>query len=222
MECLPSYKDDLYLAHHGIKGQKWGVRRFQNSDGSYTSAGKNRYGGKSTTRAIHNTGSNWSKSIKQKWNNLDPAIKKKLVTSAITAVAVGGVAAYGHANGGEGIHGSYTKGIDELSQKNPFVKKMAYAVDRRVQNTSDDLARNISNSNGTSHRDPYFDDLDKEISELLKTNPHSSRAVSKKKQELTFEEKVERAERLRNNRAEQEWRERMAKQNNSLGYHYIH
>lgn len=34
----------LYLAHHGIKGQKWGVRRFQNSDGSLTSAGKKRYG----------------------------------------------------------------------------------------------------------------------------------------------------------------------------------
>ena len=31
-----------YLSHHGIKGQKWGVRRFQNADGSYTSAGKAR------------------------------------------------------------------------------------------------------------------------------------------------------------------------------------
>ena len=28
------------LCHHGIKGQKWGVRRFQNADGSRTSAGK--------------------------------------------------------------------------------------------------------------------------------------------------------------------------------------
>lgn len=34
----------FYLAHHGIKGQKWGVRRFQNADGSYNSAGKKRYG----------------------------------------------------------------------------------------------------------------------------------------------------------------------------------
>lgn len=32
---------DLY--HHGIKGQKWGVRRFQNKDGSLTPAGKKRY-----------------------------------------------------------------------------------------------------------------------------------------------------------------------------------
>ncbi len=32
-----------YLAHHGIKGMKWGVRRFQKKDGSLTPAGKKRY-----------------------------------------------------------------------------------------------------------------------------------------------------------------------------------
>ena len=31
------------LQHHGIKGQKWGVRRFQNKDGSLTAKGKKRY-----------------------------------------------------------------------------------------------------------------------------------------------------------------------------------
>ena len=31
------------LYHHGIKGQKWGVRRYQNEDGSLTEAGKARY-----------------------------------------------------------------------------------------------------------------------------------------------------------------------------------
>lgn len=32
-----------YLMHFGIKGQKWGVRRFQNEDGSLTEEGKQRY-----------------------------------------------------------------------------------------------------------------------------------------------------------------------------------
>lgn len=32
-----------HLYHHGIKGQKWGVRRFQNADGSLTNAGRSRY-----------------------------------------------------------------------------------------------------------------------------------------------------------------------------------
>ena len=31
------------LQHHGIRGQRWGVRRFQNSDGSLTAAGRKRY-----------------------------------------------------------------------------------------------------------------------------------------------------------------------------------
>lgn len=32
-----------YLMHHGIKGQKWGERRFQNEDGTLTPEGKARY-----------------------------------------------------------------------------------------------------------------------------------------------------------------------------------
>jgi ribosomal protein S30 len=36
------YKKDPYLQHWGIKGMKWGVRRYQNKDGSLTDAGKKR------------------------------------------------------------------------------------------------------------------------------------------------------------------------------------
>lgn len=55
---------NTYLAHHGILGQKWGIRRYQNEDGTLTEAGKHRYqnnaktmtetaksGGRSATRA---------------------------------------------------------------------------------------------------------------------------------------------------------------------------
>ena len=31
------------IYHHGIKGQKWGIRRFQNKDGSLTPEGEKRY-----------------------------------------------------------------------------------------------------------------------------------------------------------------------------------
>lgn len=37
--------ENIYIAHHGIKGQKWGVRRFQYNNGNLTPEGQKRYGG---------------------------------------------------------------------------------------------------------------------------------------------------------------------------------
>ena len=44
---MPDYiivREDDHIEHHGTKGQKWGVRRYQNADGSLTAEGREHYG----------------------------------------------------------------------------------------------------------------------------------------------------------------------------------
>lgn len=60
--------DNNELMHHGILGMKWGVRRYQNKDGSLTSAGKRRVQtgeiGKSSDTAVSSTAS-YKRSVKE-------------------------------------------------------------------------------------------------------------------------------------------------------------
>lgn len=43
-------KDTDELKHYGVKGMKWGVRRYQNKDGSLTAQGKSRYSSNSSSK----------------------------------------------------------------------------------------------------------------------------------------------------------------------------
>lgn len=73
-----TYPNELY--HYGIKGMKWGVRRYQNKDGSYTSEGKKRR--EQDPETIQ----------KRK------AIAKKVAVATVAAVGVSVAAAYAAKN----------------------------------------------------------------------------------------------------------------------------
>lgn len=61
----------LFLAHHGIKGQKWGIRRYQNEDGSLTAAGQARLEKKDEKWAKKNSDKITEKAKKQSGKELD-------------------------------------------------------------------------------------------------------------------------------------------------------
>lgn len=59
--------EEAYIAHHGIKGQKWGVRRYRNEDGSLTDLGKKRFAkdARSFNKAYANADKKYSKVLKR-------------------------------------------------------------------------------------------------------------------------------------------------------------
>jgi hypothetical protein len=73
------YSDDLY--HSGVKGQKWGLRRYQYEDGTLTPLGKIHYGaqktGQAVGRAVKATGKAVGKVAKKAYAKQVESYKKK-------------------------------------------------------------------------------------------------------------------------------------------------
>lgn len=104
------------LYHHGILGMKWGVRRYQNKDGSLTSAGKKRYNqndwsddAKEASRLKKKSVSQMSNAelrklterqqLERNYANLNPSRIKKGLAVATTVATVLGTVTTIYANG---------------------------------------------------------------------------------------------------------------------------
>lgn len=79
---------DLYLAHHGIKGMRWGVRRFQNEDGTLKTAGKHRYFKKSSKKESSKNNKKTKKKRKRLTKQQKETLKALGVTGATFAAEI--------------------------------------------------------------------------------------------------------------------------------------
>lgn len=116
------YTNELY--HHGIKGQKWGVRRYQNANGRLTNAGKKRYS---------DGNDNSKKSSKSKMSTA----KKVAIGAAVVAAAAGityvAIKAKNNKTVGKGMQAAnkvFNNQVDKANQ----AKKQFEAYNRAINN----------------------------------------------------------------------------------------
>ncbi len=147
------------LYHHGILGMKWGIRRYQNADGSLTNAGKKRYASTSIGAAIaRRQNAKVDASFKQ-WNE-----QSKLKENAINA---------GHKYNEAKIAGADKKELKSLKKdyKKSLRKVTTYRKGQVKQDVGQDMSRKyLTQANRVykqMQQDPNNRELQKEYQRLM-------------------------------------------------------
>ena len=76
------YNHNNYLAHHGVKNMKWGVRRYQNKDGTLTDAGKKRYARDQRENSGKKKGNKVGEADPNRWVKEDMERSKRLTEAS--------------------------------------------------------------------------------------------------------------------------------------------
>ena len=134
-------KNELY--HHGILGQKWGIRRYQNDDGTLTEAGKRRY-----------QSGNLRKDYQNRLNDLDTAMSRNRIDAVKTLEEVDRLAALKEKSLGKRITSNMLmgtpitkKGISKR-QEEDWIKLEIYSKYVEIGKTeTNQILRNMSKQN---------------------------------------------------------------------------
>lgn len=137
-----SFISDDELYHYGIKGQKWGVRRYQNKDGSLTPAGKKR---RSSSDEVRNMSTDELRQKVRRLNNEQRYIDLTKSSSSSVSKTADGIERASRIGGDankiyksmNGENNPYSKvanqGIDAMSRTARLTKK----IDSNVRSKND-------------------------------------------------------------------------------------
>lgn len=128
--------EDMILCHHGIKGQKWGVRRYQNLDGTLTDLGKQHYS-KRVNRLARDI---YSKAFKK---------ERKITSDVRTSAKTTGCKLYGLEHKLKTYDSISRKIVTDSKEKNISLEDSAKGIKDAVRYTTisndDDFVKNYVN-----------------------------------------------------------------------------
>lgn len=139
MWYVASEENMEYISHHGILGQKWGIRRYQYEDGSLTPEGRIRYG----------TQENYERALRKHDRNVK--IAKGVAIGAIAGLAIYGGARY--LKNQRDLKRQLYQGLDSdylnrvVPKFNSYTKGLSYDQLKKIQEATVNTAKNTNFSN---------------------------------------------------------------------------
>lgn len=149
--------NETVLIHHGIKGQRWGVRRFQNEDGSLTSIGKKRYRNDESAKGLTDA----QKAI----------LKKAAIGVGIAAMA--GLATYGAVK------------YSDAFKDQDFLKSVDFGNKVVQEKSKESVSKLVEGAKKASKKDTLsYEELEKRASQVTEIEKTRKEIIDKLKKNI--------------------------------------